>query len=125
LIGRNIMATKSGVMPVHHTQTTDDEWDSDAAERALDDDDVEAFRKEYAYVDPESPERKTGAKFPHHNVMRNGAVGPANVRALINGVGILNGGRGGADINGRERQGIYDHLAAHLKDAGREPPNLE
>lgn len=117
------MATR-GVMPPHHTQTSDSAWDADAVERALGDDDAGAFRAVYAYVDPEDPERKTGAKFPHHEVTKDGSPGPANVKALISGVGILNGGRGGADIGQRERQGIYDHLAAHLRDAGREPPAL-
>jgi hypothetical protein len=54
-----------------------------------------------------------------------GDVGPANVKALTSGVGILNGGRGGADIDRSERKAIYEHLATHLKDAGREPPPLE
>jgi hypothetical protein len=114
-----------GAIAPHHTKTTDGEWDADRAERALGDDDVAAFRDAYAYVDPESPERKTGAKFPHHEVSSAGDVGPANVKALTSGVGILNGGRGGADIDRSERKAIYAHLATHLKDAGREPPPLE
>jgi hypothetical protein len=116
---------RGGVVPPHHTEVSDETWDADAVERALPDDDVEAFRGVYAYVDPKKPERKTGAKFPHHEVTRGGDPGPANVKALISGVGILNGGRGGADIEEGERQAIYDHLAMHLKDAGREPPALD
>ncbi|MEX0751274.1 MAG: hypothetical protein WD359_10755 [Dehalococcoidia bacterium] len=118
------MAGKGAIAP-HHTDVKDGEWDADAVERTLGDDDVKAFRQEYAYVDPESPERKTGAKFPHHEVTDSGKVGAANVRALTSGVGILNGGRGGADIDKRERKAIYNHLATHLKDAGREPPPLD
>jgi len=118
------MAGKGAIAP-HHTEVTEGEWDADAAERALGDDDADAFREEYAYVDPESPERKTGAKFPHHDVSSKGKVGAANVKALTSGVGILNGGRGGADIDSGERKAIYEHLATHLKDAGREPPPLD
>jgi hypothetical protein len=46
------------------------------------------------------------------------------VRACINGIAILNGGRGGADVSQRDRQGVYKHLAAHLRDAGRKPAEL-
>jgi len=115
----------TGAMAPHHTKVTDGEWDGDAAERALGDDDAAAFREEYAYVDPESPERKTGAKFPHHEVSAKGKVGAANVKALTSGVGILNGARGGAEVDRDDREAIYEHLATHLKDAGREPPPLE
>jgi uncharacterized protein len=119
------MARDRGVMAPHHTDVSEGEWDGSAVERTLDNDDVEAFRQEYAYVDPEDPERKTGAKFPHHEVTKGGKVGPANVKALISGIGILNGGRSGANIAKDEREGIYKHLATHLEDAGREPPELE
>ena len=114
---------RTGVMPVHHTKTTEREWDSGEAERRLADD-PRAFRREFAYVDPSEPENKTDAKFPHHMVSERGAIGAASVRAAINGIAILNGGRGGADISDRQRRGIYKHLAAHLRDAGREPPDL-
>jgi hypothetical protein len=116
--------TAKGVMRRHHTRTSSEAWDGDAAERRLGDDDVRAFRAVFAYVDPDRPENKTAAKFPHHEVGRGGRAGPANVRACISGIGILNGGRGGADVDGRERRAIYAHLATHLKDAGREPPEL-
>ena len=115
----------NGVIRVHHTKTVDREWDSSVAERRLGDDDVRGFRRAFAFVDRREPENKTDAKFPHHEVTSDGKVGAANVRALINGVAILNGGRGGADISERDRHGIYRHLAAHLKDAGREPPELQ
>ena len=116
---------RGGVMPPHHTDVKEAEWDSDKVERSLGDDDVDAFRKAYAYVDPDDPKRKTGAKFPHHMVTSDGKVGAAVVKALRSGVGILNGGRGGADVSKSERREIYDHLATHLKDAGREPPPLD
>ena len=58
-------------------------------------------------------------------VGRTHRVGPANVKACISGIGILNGGRGGADIPAADREGVYRHLAMHLRDAGREPPELE
>jgi hypothetical protein len=119
------MASEAGAMAPHHTKVTEGDWDSAKIERSLGDDDVKAFREEYAYVDPDDPERKTGAKFPHHEVTKNGDVGAANVKALTSGIGILNGGRGGADVSKGEREAIYEHLATHLRDAGREPSPLE
>ena len=93
------MAT-GGVIPVHHTKTSDGEWDGDRAERRLDNDDVSAFKQTFAYVDEEKPDRKTGAKFPHHEVSTSGDVGAANVKACISGIGILNGGRGNDKVYG-------------------------
>ena len=117
------MAT-SGVTRVHHTPTSRKEWDSAVAERRLPDE-TRAFRREFAFVDADNLDSKTAAKFPHHDVDANGRVGPANVRACINGIGILNGGRGGADVSETARRGIYRHLAVHLRDAGEEPPKLD
>jgi hypothetical protein len=118
--------TKGRPVRVHHTDTVDREWDGPEAESKLRDDAGEReFRKLFAWLDADSPESKTAQKFPHHEVTARGAVGAANVRAAINGVSILNGGRGGADIPKSHREGVYAHLAAHLRDAGEEPPDLE
>lgn len=117
------MAT--GVVRSHHTDVSTKRWDGPANEARLPDDDVKLFRRVFAYVDPKQPENKTDAKFPHHEVRRGGKVGPANIRAAMNGISILNGGRGGAKITESERRGIYRHLAAHLRDAGREPAPLD
>jgi hypothetical protein len=118
------MAT-SGVMRVHHTPTSTRAWDGPATEARLENDDLRAFRKVFAFVDRSDPENKTDAKFPHHIVSTRGEIGAASVRACINGIAILNGGRGGAKISERDRRGIYKHLSAHLRDAGREPADLD
>jgi hypothetical protein len=119
------MATTSGAVRAHHTDTSGRRWDGSAVERRLPDDDVRMFRRVYAWVDPTSPENKTAAKFPHHEVTRDGSAGAANVRALINGIAILNGGRGGADLDDSQRRAVYRHLATHLRDAGRDPAPLK
>jgi hypothetical protein len=36
-------------------------------------------------------------------------------------IGALHGARGGTVIPGADRRGVYDHVAAHLRDAGMEP----
>jgi hypothetical protein len=110
----------------HHTSTVDRPWDGPATETRLSNDaDARKLRRVFAWTDPQNPESETAAKFPHHEVSVTGRVGAANVRACINGISILNGGRGGADIPRKDRIGVYRHLARHLEDAGREPAALD
>lgn len=66
------------------------------------------------------PEAKSAYGFWHHH----GPNAAANVRACAIAIAQLNGARGGPDIPEAERKGIYDHLAAHLREADREPPAL-
>jgi uncharacterized protein len=117
---------KAAIAP-HHTRTSDNDWDGPAAEARLPDGATpRTLRREFAYADPDAnPETKEAYKFPHHEVSANGSIGAANERACISGIAILNGARGGADVPASQREAIYRHLAAHLKDAGREPPALD
>jgi hypothetical protein len=55
-------------------------------------------------------------------VATNGNIGSANFRACVTGIGVLNGGRVGTTIPSDDRQGVWAHLARHIRDAGREPP---
>jgi hypothetical protein len=119
------MATKSPVRP-HHTETSRKEWDSGRAERRLPDDASErTLRREFAWVHARNRESETAAKFPHHDVTAEGKPGAANIRACINGIAILNGGRGGANIPEGDRPAIYRHLATHIRDAGDDPAPLK
>jgi hypothetical protein len=45
--------------------------------------------------------------------------------ACSSGIAILNGGRTGTTIPSADREGVYRHLAAHLKDAGKDAPELK
>ena len=117
---------RSAVPAPHHTKTIDREWDGPRTESRLDNDAPErTLRRVFAWVDPQNPESETAAKFPHHEVTPPARVGAANTRAATNGIGILNGGRGGVDVPERDRRAIYRHLATHLRDAGIEPPPLK
>ena len=116
---------KGGPIRTHHTDTVDKDWSGPSAETKLDAE-AKDLRQAHAWADPGDDEDKKGTyKFIHHEVTRNGDVGPANVKACISGIGILNGARGGSDIPKSDREGVYRHLAAHLRDAGKEPPELE
>lgn len=114
-------------IPVHHTETSDRAWDGPANEARLKtDQDYGYYRRAYAWRDPEGDEsNKSTYKFIHHEVDGEGNPGPANVRACITGIAVLNGARGGTTIPDADRQGVYNHLAAHLRDADIEPPELK
>ena len=111
---------------VHHTDTTDAAWDSGANEKRLRSGESEAYyAREYAWRDPDAdPTTKSAYKFPHHEVDADGNPGSANLTACSAGIAVLNGGRGGANIPAADRDGVYLHLAAHLRDGGKEPPEL-
>lgn len=106
----------------HDTPVVSRSWDASAvvsgiAEGARPSD----LRKVFAWVDSDAdPEAKSSYKFPHHH----GVGGPANIRACLAGIAALNGARGGASIPDGERKGVHAHLAAHLRDADRDVPEL-
>jgi len=106
----------------HDSAVTVREWDGTAVVAAIADDaSVSDLRSVFAWVDSNGdPEAKTNYRFPHHH----GPGGPANVRALVTGIAVLNGARGGITIPDGDRKAVYNHLAAHLRDADREPPEL-
>jgi hypothetical protein len=118
-----VKAIKTAI-PSHKTATDDAAWDAGENVARLPND-RDALRAAHAWVDPEGdPDAKSSYKFPHHFVSADGSVGAASIVACSTGIGILNGGRGGADIPAGDRTGVYRHLAAHLRDAGREVPEL-
>lgn len=117
---------KRAIAP-HSTATTDAAWDGPGnVARLPNDAGAAAYRRMFAWVDPDGdPEVKSSYKFPHHMVGDDGAVGAANTRACSAGIAVLNGGRGGAAIPDADRQGVYSHLARHIRDADMEPPELK
>jgi Escherichia/Staphylococcus phage prohead protease len=112
---------------VHHTATIDKAWDGSKNEARLrEGGSASYYRKAFAWQDPEAePVNKSGYRFIHHEVEAGGKVGAANLRAVSSGIGVLHGGRRGTTIPQKDRAGVYRHLAAHLRDAGKEPPELE
>jgi hypothetical protein len=116
---------KGGPIRSHGTETSERSWSGPKNETKLSDK-PSALRKAHAWVDVDAdPSTKSAYKFIHHEVGRDGNVGAANVRAATSGIAVLNGGRGGADIPQQDRKGVYNHLARHLRDAGKEPPALK
>jgi HK97 family phage prohead protease len=111
---------------VHHTDTSDASWDGPAAKAALKNGETESYyRKAFAWQDPEQDATLKGSyKFIHHEVTAGGDIGAANIKGCQSGIGVLNGAMGGANIPDADRQGVWNHLAAHLKDAKVEPAEL-
>ena len=120
--------SEKDALPVHDTgvQTEGASWDATAEIRRIpNDSEASKLRKMYAYIDPEKdPATKAAYKFPHHIVSVAGEVGLANIKGCQSGIGVLNGAMGGADIPDKDRQGVWKHLAAHLKEADLTPAEL-
>jgi uncharacterized protein len=121
-----VMEQRKAIAP-HKTATTDVSWDGPAAKANLKLDGSEAYyRSAFAWQDPEGDAKtKAAYKFIHHEVSSDGAVGAANVTACSSGIAVLNGGRGGTVIPTADREGVHAHLAGHLKDAGKDAPELK
>ena len=121
------VVTAAAVAP-HGGATSDSPWDGPAAEAALPSPmPVATARGFYAWIDDaqitDGMLPKVAGRFGHHDVA-GGDPGAANVKACQSGIGVLNGGRGGTTIPNADVQGVYNHLAGHLRDAGLEPPPL-
>jgi len=121
------MAEHRKAIAVHHTDTSDASWDGPAAKAKLNlGASASYYRKAFAWQDPDKDETtKEAYKFIHHEVSADGVIGAANLTACVAGIAVLNGGRGGTTIPDADRKGVWSHLAGHLKDADREPPELK
>jgi HK97 family phage prohead protease len=84
------------------------------------------YNQIFAFQNPNTTgDRKTHYNFIHHYVSADGTPGEASYSALINSMAVLNGGRSGTVLRGEARRGVYNHIAAHYRDAGKEPPELK
>lgn len=115
-----------GAVGTHNTATSDGPWDSGVNEKRIDSPmTVDKARAAYAWYDDAAVENgelpKSAAKFLHHEINADGTVGAANLAACSASIGALHGARGGTSIPEADRRGVYDHVAAHLRDAGQEP----
>lgn len=111
--------------PVHHTPIDKtNAWDGAAAEKAFDKK-AGDFVKFYAWVDEGEVDKdadgsdKEDGWGPHHDIGDDGVPGDANQKGFEAAMGALNGAHGGNSvIPDGDRQAVWDHLAAHYKDAG-------
>jgi HK97 family phage prohead protease len=113
---------------VHHTPTTDATWDvNENVSRCPSD--ADHLGELFAWRDTKGdPDLKGSYKFAHHMVDADGNVGDANAGACSTSIGYLNrdpGSSGYPDIPAADRQGVWNHVAAHLRDANKDDPKYE
>lgn len=112
---KNVVAFRGAIRP-HDTATSVKQWKAPSLEAAGS---VQELRDMHAWVDTSAdPEASASYKFAHHE-----PDGSASVRACLLGIAKLKAGKSGlpeADV-----EGVYEHLASHLRDADMEPPALK
>lgn len=121
------------VIPYEKTDVVDLPWDGSQMKANLKSNDIKNFLKAYAWYNETAtdndkdgfPDAKSAWKFIHHMVDENGNAKEANVNACRNAIAFLNGAMNGTNIPIHEIQGVYNHVAQHLKDANIEPPTLK
>lgn len=112
------------VAAVHQTETSDEPWDASVFGKRLPNIlPLETARQAYAFYGDQSSGRvpKTSCRYLHHEVDENGVPGAANLTACAAAIAELRA----ADHEDNDRQYVYAHLAAHLRDAGQEPQPLD
>jgi hypothetical protein len=112
-----------GAIPSHSSSLSEDSFSSPAAKatRIISPNSEEYFARIFAWRDTNANTQvKSSYKFRHHFVEEDGTPGPASRIACSGGISVLNGGGAGTTIPEADRQRVYDHLAMHLRDAGRD-----
>jgi len=109
-----------GVIPYKKYPLADPDtpWDGPKEVAAAD---VAKLKKMCAWYDSEKPDVKSSYKLPHHRASDLYTVW-RGVRAAM---AALLGARGGVKIPESDRKGVYNHLAKHYRDFGKEPPEFK
>ena len=128
-----LITLRAAVVPYEETPKApmDYPWDADEAERRIrlwaggpekEDIDWSRYRRAFAWYDASNPENFGSYKLPHHDVID----GRLHVvwRGVVAAMQSLLGARGGVDIPEADRRAVYEHLARHYREFGREPPEF-
>ena len=114
-------AEKRGISS-HLTAWVEDAWDANLMRGRIKGGAAQ-LRQAHAWVDENGdPEARSSYRYLHHQVDRNGKTGPANIRAVTSSLSSLNARR--STIPENDRRAVYNHLARHLREAGRKPSEL-
>lgn len=98
----------------------DEAWDGPKEVAAADIDDLGVMATWVAQTGEEP--KKGDFKLPHHRQRGSHAV---VLRGVVAAMGALLGARGGVDIPDSDRRGVFNHLAKHLREFDREPPEFK
>lgn len=111
---------------VHHTATSGSPWDKGVQEKNIPADASQSVLADvYAWKPTgDDADSKSNWKFPHHFVGSDGKPGAASTVACSDAVAALNGAHGGSNIPAGDKQGVYQHVIAHLKDSGVKEADL-
>lgn len=127
-----------GIVPRHNVSYGKDEeggWDADAAEKRLrkwassdgsgDKDKIDwgKYAEGFAWYDDSDPENFGSYKLPHHDVRDGKFV--VVWRGVAAAMAALMGARGGVRIPESDRKKVYNHLAKHYREFGKEPPEYK
>lgn len=82
---------------------------------------VEELVQMSTWYDADNPDVKSSYKLPHHKAGSYETVW----RGVAAAMGALLGARGGVDIPTEDMMGVYEHLAEHYRQFGKEPPPFE
>ena len=94
---------------------TDKSWDE------LSDSEKRSIAGHFAWAPKMPPERFTDLKLPHHDPKTHAVVW----RGVVAAMAALFGARGGVDIPAEDRRKVYNHLAQHYREFGKEPPDFK
>jgi signal peptide peptidase SppA len=111
-----------GPIARHKTATTEEPWDGPANMARCPADEAHLSASCAWRDDAGDPDAKGSYKFNHHMVGRDGRVGAANLQGCSSGRAVLKGARGGTTIPADDKPGVWEHLAGHERDAGRDVP---
>ena len=99
-------------------QGKDASWDGGAEVKKASVDDLKVMSAWRANK-PAAELTKSDFKFPHHVA---GGSHSVNFKGTTAAIGALNGARGGTSIPDKDRKGVYNHLAKHVRDDFKAEP---
>ena len=94
---------------------------TDKAWEELSDEEKRRIAGHFAWAPKNPPDRFTDLKLPHHDPKTHAV----KWRGVVAAMAALFGARGGVDIPAEDRRKVYEHLAAHYREFGREPPEFK